>query len=269
VRDDRLRLFAAELCSVRGVRAIALGGSRARGTHRPDSDIDLGLYVEVDVDVPALEEVARRWSGDDVSIAPRGGWGPWVDSGAWLAVDGVAVDLILRDVARVAEQCARAERGEFAFHSQPGHPLGFLDIAYAGEVAMCVPLCDPDRLLEDLARRVTPYPEALRSALLSNLWQVDFLLDAAIKGAKTADVAYVALCAATATMFAAHGWHAAAGRWVVNEKGLIPDVARLPIDTDGFSSSAAALLGALGATADELMETIAKLRALPRPVATA
>lgn len=264
--DDRLRRFAAELCAVRGVRAIALGGSRARGTHRPDSDVDLGLYVDVEVDIAALEGVARRWTGADASIAPRGGWGPWVDSGAWLVVDGLAVDLILRDVARVAEQCARAERGEFAFHQQPGHPLGFLDVAYAGEVATCVPLCDPDRLLENLARSITPYPEPLRAALLSNLWQVDFLLDAAIKGAKATDVTYAALCAATATMLAAHGWHAAAGQWVTNEKGLIPNVARLPMDTDGFSSTAAALLGSLGSTTDELLATIAKLRALPRPV---
>ncbi|WP_241843139.1 nucleotidyltransferase family protein [Agromyces albus] len=264
--DDRLHQLATELCAVRGVQAIALGGSRARGTHRPDSDVDLGLYVDVNVDVAALGDVARRWTSSDVSIAPRGGWGPWVDSGAWLIVDGVAVDLILRDVARVAEQCARAERGQFAFHVQPGHPLGFLDIAYAGEVAMCVPLCDPNRLLEDLARSVTPYPEPLRTALLANLWQVDFLLDAADKGAKGTDVAYVALCAATATMLAAHGWHAAAGQWVTNEKGLIPNVARLPMDTNGFSSSAATLLGALGSTTDEILQTIAKLRELPRPV---
>jgi predicted nucleotidyltransferase len=104
------------------VRAVALGGSRARGTHRPDSDIDLGLYVDADVDRAGIARLASGWTGAPVEVAERGGWGPWVDGGAWLTVDGVPVDLIFRDIDRVSEQCARATRGEFAFHTQPGHP---------------------------------------------------------------------------------------------------------------------------------------------------
>jgi hypothetical protein len=266
--DDRIRTLATELCAVPGVRAVALGGSRARRTHRPDSDVDLGLYVEPSVDLRAIEAVADPWADGTATVAPRGGWGPWVDAGAWLTIDGTAVDLILRDVARVEEQCARAARGEFAFHAQAGHPLGFLDVAYAGEVATCVPLCDPDGLLHRLSTSATPYPEPLRTALIANLWQVDFLLDGAQKGAKGMDVAYVALCAATATMFVAHAWHAAADSWVTNEKGVIPNVAHLPIDSGGFAASAAALLGAIGTTTDELLTTIERLRALPRPAPT-
>ncbi|MFJ6532521.1 nucleotidyltransferase domain-containing protein [Microbacterium sp. NPDC091662] len=155
--EDRLRSMADELSRVPGVRAVALGGSRARGTHRPDSDIDLGLYVDADVDRAGIAHAANGWTREPVELAERGGWGPWVDSGAWLIVDGVPVDLILRDIARVEEQCARAVRGEFAFHAQPGHPLGFLDLAYAGEVATSVPLRDPEGLLVGLARRVTPH----------------------------------------------------------------------------------------------------------------
>lgn len=266
--DDRIRTLATELCAVPGVRAVALGGSRARGTHRPDSDVDLGLYVEPSVDLRAIEVAAEHWADGTATVAPRGGWGPWVDAGAWLTIDGTAVDLILRDVARVEEQCTRAARGEFAFHTQPGHPLGFLDVAYAGEVATCAPLCDPDGLLRRLSTSVTPYPEPLRAGLIANLWHVDFLLDGARKGAKGMDVAYVALCAATALMFVAHAWHAAAGSWVTNEKAVIPNVARLPIDSGGFAASAAALLGAIGTTTDELLTTIEQLRALPRPAST-
>ncbi|KAB1867696.1 nucleotidyltransferase domain-containing protein [Microbacterium algeriense] len=263
--EDRLRSMADDLGRVDGVRAVALGGSRARGTHRPDSDIDLGLYVEADVDLTAIAEAASGWTGEDVEIADRGGWGPWVDSGAWLIVDGAPVDLILRDVIRVEEQCARAVRGEFAFHSQPGHPLGFLDVAYAGEVATGVPLCDPDGILVALARSVNPYPDALRAAFVENLWQVDFLLNAATKGAKTGDAAYVALCGTTTAMLIAHTWHAAAGQWVTNEKGLVPNVARLPIDTAGFSATAAAVLGSIGTSPEQLLASIARLRGLPRP----
>ena len=135
-------------------------------------------------------------------------------------------------------------------------------------MATCVPLWDGDGLLAELARSVTPYPERLRDALLANMWQADFVLDGAQKGAASNDAGYVALCASTALMVVAHGWHAAAGRWVTNEKGLIPGVATLPLETDGFSSSAASELGALGSTADELMAVIARLRDLPRPAST-
>lgn len=263
--DADLRRMAAELGAVPGVRAVALGGSRVRGTHRPDSDIDLGLYTGAEVDREALAAVARRWTGEPVTIAPRGGWGAWVDSGAWLVVGGVPVDLILRDVSRVAEQCRRALRGEHAFHVQPGHPLGFLDVAYAGEVAMCLPLHDPDGLLAGWVADLTPYPPSLRASMLRSLWQVDFLLDAATKGARQSDVGYVALCASTATMLLAHGWHAAAGAWVVNEKGLVPGVARLPVATEGFSARAASALGSLGTTTESLVSAVEQVRALPRP----
>ncbi|QIG40415.1 nucleotidyltransferase domain-containing protein [Microbacterium sp. 4R-513] len=263
--EQRLREMAEELCGVRGVRAVALGGSRARGTDRPDSDFDLGVYYDGGVDLSALEKIAARWSGSPVSVAAPGQWGDWVDGGAWLVVDGVAVDWILRDVGRVAEQCERAVAGRFAFHTQAGHPLGFLDVSYAGEVALCVPLCDEEGLLKDLADRVTPYPAPLREALLQNLWQVDFLLDNAEKGARSTDVAYVALCLTTTAMRIAHAWHAVAGQWVVNEKGLVPNVARLNIDTGDFCETACAVLGAPGATPEALQASITALRNAARP----
>jgi hypothetical protein len=268
VSEEQILVFAQELGSVRGVEAVALGGSRANGTHRPDSDVDLGLYVTGDVDRAALSEIASQWSKQDAVITPAGGWGPWVDSGAWLTVEDTAVDLILRNVERVAEQCAKAVRGECGFHVQPGHPLGFLDVAYAGEIAIGVPLVDPTGLIRSLAESLTPYPEPLRQAMIANLWQVDFLLDAATKGTGRGDVGYVALCATTATMLVAHGWHAMAGQWVINEKGLIPGVARLSVDTGDFSSTAATLIGSLGTTTAELRDTIEALRELPRPPAT-
>ena len=44
-RQERvLARAAAGLRAVDGVVALVLGGSHARGTARPDSDLDLGLY---------------------------------------------------------------------------------------------------------------------------------------------------------------------------------------------------------------------------------
>ena len=41
--DALIRDIVDEVKRVEGVRAIVLGGSRARGTHTPSSDIDLGI----------------------------------------------------------------------------------------------------------------------------------------------------------------------------------------------------------------------------------
>jgi hypothetical protein len=138
------------------------------------------------------------------------------------------VDWILRDVDRLAAQTDRARRGEFAFHAQAGHPLGFLDVSYAGELATGVVLADPSGRLTSLRTGVTAYPRALRDALVGALWEADFLLGAAGKGVARADTTYVSLALARALLLCAHALHADAGRWVTNEKGLVPAVATLP-----------------------------------------
>lgn len=42
--DEALAAHAARLITMAGVVGVSLGGSRARGTHRPNSDYDLGVY---------------------------------------------------------------------------------------------------------------------------------------------------------------------------------------------------------------------------------
>jgi predicted nucleotidyltransferase len=42
--DDLIRDLVAQLRGIEGVAAVVLGGSRARNTHTPESDIDLGIY---------------------------------------------------------------------------------------------------------------------------------------------------------------------------------------------------------------------------------
>lgn len=241
--DDHLRAIAGRLVEVPGVEAVVLGGSRARGTHHPDSDVDLGLlYTARDLDLTALRAAAAEIAGTEVEVAGPGGWGPWVDGGAWLRIDGTAVDLILRDASRVREQRDRALRGEFTVHQQTGHPLGFLDVAYAAEVAICRPLADPGGLVEVLRRGLLPYPSALRDALVGHLWTAEFIAAGGAKVAGRGDLAFVQMCAASALLWCAHAWHAEAGVWATTEKGLVPGVAALPIDTHGFADAAAAAL---------------------------
>lgn len=252
---ERLSEMAHTLVQVPGIDAVVLGGSRARGTHHHGSDVDLGLYYNRDqLDLDALSEATGRFTGTGpVQISGPGGWGPWVDGGGWLTVDGRPVDWILRDIGRVREQCRRAVRGDFAFHAQPGHPLGFLDVSYAGEVATCLPLADPVGVVAEMQSLVQPYPTALREAMIGNLWQADFLLEAAEKGIPKQDIAYVMLCCSTALMLCAHAWHATAGNWPTNEKGVVVDVALLDLDTGDFATNARRALALAGADQDDLM----------------
>jgi hypothetical protein len=262
ISDERLSEMAQALVGVPGIRAVVLGGSRARGTQHDGSDVDLGLYYDRGhLDLAALSQLAGRFSGaGPVQVSGPGGWGPWVDGGGWLTVDGAPVDWILRDLRRVREQCERAVRGDYAFHAQPGHPLGFLDVSYAGEVATCLPLADPGGLVAELQTLVRPYPPALREALTANLWQATFLLEAAGKGIPKEDVAYVVLCCSTALMLCAHAWHATAGSWPTNEKGLVVDVVDLDLDTRNFTARAGQALTVQGSSQDDLALVVDRAR---------
>ena len=59
--DVPLNEIADRLVAVGGVVGVVLGGSRARGTHRPDSDYDLGLYYRGGLDVRHCNGWRTRW----------------------------------------------------------------------------------------------------------------------------------------------------------------------------------------------------------------
>lgn len=73
-----------------GVVGVVLGGSRARGTNRPDSDIDIGIYYDsaYPLDLVHMGSIATRL--DDTRreniIAPPGGW--WWTAIMWTLFSG-------------------------------------------------------------------------------------------------------------------------------------------------------------------------------------
>jgi len=170
----------------------------------------------------------------------------------------------------VREQCDRAVAGEFAFQPQPGHPLGFLDVSYAGEVAVGRVLSDPLGVIAALKQQLYPYPTALSASLITTtLWQADLLVAAASKGTAKSDLAYVYMGCSAALMFCAHAWHAAAGVWVTNEKGVVPDTASLSIDTRDFEQRATLALTQLGNPHDGLKRGLRSVRGVVRDTHTA
>jgi hypothetical protein len=244
-----MRALAGRLSEVPGVVGVMLGGSRARGEHTPDSDVDLGLYYRPPLDVPALGRLARDVSGPDVRVTAPGEWGPWVDGGGWLSIDGRPVDWIYRNLDRVHAAWVDAQAGRFAFHGQVGHPLGVPDFAYPGEVALGVVLADPTGELRLLQERTRRYPPQLREAVIRRtLWEATFSIRIARKASGRGDTTYVAGCLFRAATLCAHALFAAAGRWLISEKGAVTAAGRLPVAPHDFGQLAHALLAGLGTT---------------------
>lgn len=85
-------LVAGRLSDLPGVVAVTLGGSRATGTERPDSDWDFALYYRGGFAPADLRAVG--WPGE---VSEIGGWGGGVfNGGAWLTIEGRRADVHYR-----------------------------------------------------------------------------------------------------------------------------------------------------------------------------
>ena len=84
-----VKRLVEQLAGIPGVTAVALGGSRATGTHAPDTDWDFGMCYRGSIDVSAIRSL-----GYEGMVVEPGKWGRLVNGGAWLTVDGVRVDLL-------------------------------------------------------------------------------------------------------------------------------------------------------------------------------
>ena len=245
------RLVVA-LAPVPGIEAIALGGSRARGTATATSDYDIGLYYrgERPIDVVALGKVAASLDdrGAAAKVTPLGGWGPWIDGGGWLLIDGIHVDLLYRDLDRVASAIDDAHAGKVEPHYQPGHPHAFLPTIYVGEAAYARPLHDPAGSLASLQARTTPYPPALAAALCKRFaWEASFALANARKSLDRGDVSYLAGCVFRAVASLCQVLYALNGIWLLSEKGTVATVDGFALKPTDFSRRVARIYADLGA----------------------
>src|SRR5689334_14901035 len=122
------------LSSVPGVSAIALGGSQSRNEADVNSDYDFGLYYnKATLDLIALGDSLKSLDDRqrDNLLHPPGEWGPWINGGSWLTVDGTPVDILLRDIDRVSAVLKDCLTGKIAIDYQCGHPFGFVNTIYA------------------------------------------------------------------------------------------------------------------------------------------
>ena len=73
--DNIIQLVREKLSSLSYIEGIVLGGSRARGTHTEDSDIDIGIYYNSELfDLIAINQIATDLDDENRSnlIVPPG-----------------------------------------------------------------------------------------------------------------------------------------------------------------------------------------------------
>lgn len=252
MRNDRIiERVGTTLQAVPGVAAVVLGGSRARGTASAASDYDFGLYYEPDtpIDVAALQAAIMPLVGDadKQTVTPIGEWGPRINGGAWLSVDGHKVDLLYRDLDRVRSAIAECRAGRLTIDYQPGHPHGFCSSIYMGEIATCVPLSDAGSLVNDLKAAVLPLPEALRRAIIGKFrWEVQFSIDNAVLAVKRSEQTHVAGCTYRALCCIAQVLFAFNGRYLINEKAALVEAATFPVTIAGLDAAVTDIWNGIG-----------------------
>lgn len=199
------------LAALPRVRAVALGGSRAEGTHTSDSDWDFAVYYRGDFDPADLRAVG--WDGE---VSEIGAWGGGVfNGGAWLTIDGRHVDVHYRDLDVVEHELAEAQHGRFRWEPLMFHLAGIPTYLVVAELAV-------NRTLRGTLPRPT-YPDALREAA-PPVWrgQANLTLHyARAAHAPRGQLTEVAGALATAATQSAHAVLAARGQWVTNEKRLL------------------------------------------------
>jgi hypothetical protein len=268
VVDDLVRALAA----IDGVRVVALGGSRARGRARSDSDVDLGIYYS-DASPFAVERIralaAERNDFPRPVVTGFYEWGRWVNGGAWLTIRGERVDLLYRSLEQGERTLAEAEAGRYEIDWAQQPPFGFFGPTYLGELAIAIPLHDPERRLAALKERATAYPEALRrSVVQDSLWSVEFGLRAfAPKFAAAGDAYGTVGCLArfahrlVLALFALNRAH------FPNEKTALAEIGGFAVVPNGFARRLQAILARAGASPDELAASVAALGELFRETA--
>jgi predicted nucleotidyltransferase len=259
--------IVSSLRSIEGITAISLGGSRARGNHTNKSDVDLGIYYnsENPPDLIALNRLACELDdkGRANLITAIGEWGKWINGGGWLQVQGVGVDFLYRDLARVNRIIDDCHAGQITIDYQPGHPHGFVSSIYMGEIAISQVLYDPDGVLEALKLKTKPYPVRLKQATIDTFaWEISFSLLVASKAIARDDVVYAAGCCYRSVACMNQVLFALNEDYLLNEKGAIALTAKFTICPTDYQQRVERAFALLAASSKSITEAIAILEAI-------
>ena len=237
----------AELCAVlarmKGVEAVAIGGSRAAGEDDAGSDWDLGVYYRGSVDLRPLKAYGE--------VHPPGSWGRIMNGGAWLSLGGMKVDVLLRDLDVALFWTAQARRGSYEIDALLGYLAGLPTYSLMAELAL-------NRTVDGRLPIIDQYPVKLSQAG-SRCWRLhaEFSLDHARMRAARGDIIGTVGQSAKAVIETAHALACASHRWVINEKKLM--------EHSGLQNLHARFID-IPTTPPELLTWLSELRALLNPI---
>jgi hypothetical protein len=269
--ETLLQQLVERLRQVQGVRAIVLGGSYASGSQRPDSDLDIGLYYDErqPLDIAQIRAIAATLNDEpDPVVTDLGGWGPWVNGGAWLVIKGQRVDLLYRSIDFVAATLDDCDHGIIRsdYWQQPAY--GFHSYIYCAETAICRPLYDPDQVIDALKAKVVRYSPHLKEAIVKTfLWSARFTLNNTAKPAARGEVYMVTGCLARAIHCLVQVLYAINETYYLSEKRLATDLRSFSVQPDRFLERISAILGMPGTDSAQLQESLARVEALYSEVA--
>lgn len=193
--NNIIQLVTEKLSLLPFIEGVVLGGSRARGTHTEDSDIDIGIYYNSELfDLTSINKLATELDDEHRSnlvVAP-GAWGDWVNGGGWLVINGYNVDFILRDKKRVVQIIKDTDQGIVTANYQTGHPHGYISAMYRGEMAISKIQYANDENFYELKKQAEFYPTALQKGLAEFfMFEAGFSLMIAKKNINKDDISYV------------------------------------------------------------------------------
>lgn len=224
--ESIIKEMEASLREIKGVDAVVLGGSRAKGSFGKKSDIDIGIYYTngSDLDLAAIDRLAAELDDERRSgiVTGLGEWGPWINGGGWLIVEGIHVDFLFRDINKVRSVIEDCRKGRITMDYQPGHPHGFVNAIYTAETFFCKILSERANLLSELKTLVSPYPEGMKRGIMDKfLWEARFSHGILAKSLAKKDIQYTAGCAYRTVACLLQVLYALNETYLMNEKGAL------------------------------------------------
>jgi predicted nucleotidyltransferase len=266
-----LEQFVSALSGIPGIAAIALGGSYARGTARPDSDMDIGLYYSerAKPDVETIRRCIERFSVPEriPTVTDFYKWGPWVNGGAWIHTLTGKVDVLYRNIEQVQRVVDESQAGIYHhdFYQQPA--FGFTSVIYLAEMKWCLPLFEKREILSAFKRKVGIYPPRLRERLIENsLWTAEFAFAHANGFAERGDIFNAVGCLARIAFLLVQSLFAINAEYYFGDKGAMEALDRFARQPDKFCRRLQDVLACPKTSPKELEPAVHQMRSLWREV---
>ena len=258
--------IVAALKTVPDMAAIALGGSHARGTHTPYSDLDIGLYYceAGPFEIEAIRTIARRFaSHGEPTVTGLYEWGPFVNGGAWIENSTCKIDFLYRNLDQLDRIVKEAKDGTWShsFDQQP--PFGFRSVTTLGEIHCCKALFDPAGALATLKADVAIYPPRLKARIVQDcLWLAEFSFLYADNFARDGDVPNTVACMTRIFHYLVQTLYALNEAYFISDKRDLTEIAKFNRCPANFGERIGAILGHPGRTPPELDTSLRKLEVL-------